>query len=90
MQGTFDPQLVLGDMEIMELAKRVHRKAVDTATATNASVLAVQALGSAERCGAPDVRADVIERLSSLLVVFDDLQTDALAVAELLSEGRQC
>ena len=89
MQDTFDPQLVLGDKEVMELAKRVHRKAVDTATATDASVLAVQALGSAERCGAPDMRVDVIERLSGLLVTFDDLQTDALAISEFLSGGRQ-
>ncbi len=84
----FDPNVVLDDPEIMELAGRVHRKTIEAATVTDQRVLAVQALGAAERAGAVDVRADVIGRLSDLLVTVDDLQSDALAVGEWISEAR--
>jgi len=84
----FNPHFVLDDPEIMTLAGRVYRKAVEASTVTDSRVLAVQALGSAERSGAVDVRSDVIERLSNLLTTLDDLQSDALAVGEWISEAR--
>lgn len=83
----FNPATVLNDCEILDLAERVHHKAIEAATVSDHRVLALQAFGSAERAGVTDVRADVIERLSDLLVTLDDLLTDALAISEWLSEG---
>lgn len=86
-----DAHSLWGDSEVMALAERVRAKSLQAAQAMTAHLFAVQGAMSAERSGAIDQRGHVIERLSELLVVFDDILTDSLSLNEdlpaLLSGG---